>query len=30
MHPDVTSDQSGKCNKCGMDLVLEQDDKEGK
>lgn len=21
MHPDVTSDKPGKCNKCGMDLV---------
>ena len=24
MHPEVTSDKSGKCPKCGMDLVLRK------
>jgi transcription initiation factor IIE alpha subunit len=27
MHPEVTSDKSGKCPKCGMDLVQSDKDK---
>lgn len=26
MHPEVTSDKPGKCFKCGMDLVAEEED----
>jgi hypothetical protein len=26
MHPEVVSDKSGKCPKCGMDLVLKMDE----
>ena len=29
MHPGVTSDEPGKCPKCGMDLVLKTDDNSG-
>ncbi|HLO91694.1 MAG TPA: heavy metal-binding domain-containing protein [Lentimicrobium sp.] len=28
MHPEVTSDQPGKCPKCGMDLVKKADSTE--
>jgi mono/diheme cytochrome c family protein len=29
MHPDITSDKAGdKCSKCGMDLVLHEEDEE--
>jgi hypothetical protein len=28
MHPEVTSDQPGKCSKCGMDLVKKDDGTE--
>jgi len=27
MHPEVTSDEPGKCPKCGMDLVEKKDNK---
>lgn len=30
MHPEVKSDQPGKCPKCGMDLVVAKKMKEGK
>ncbi len=26
MHPEVTSDKPGKCPKCGMDLVLKNEE----
>jgi Cu(I)/Ag(I) efflux system membrane fusion protein len=26
MHPEVVSDKSEKCPKCGMDLVLKKDE----
>ena len=28
MHPEVKSDKPGKCSKCGMDLVLEENKKD--
>ena len=30
MHPEVTSDNPGKCPKCGMDLVLKKDEEATK
>ena len=28
MHPDVISDKQGECPKCGMDLILKEDEKK--
>ncbi|MBZ0204010.1 MAG: hypothetical protein K8I03_13410 [Ignavibacteria bacterium] len=28
MHPEVISDKPGECPKCGMDLVLKENDKK--
>ncbi len=28
MHPEVISDKPGECPKCGMDLILKEDDKK--
>ena len=30
MHPEIRSEKSGKCPKCGMDLVLESSLKDNK